>query len=109
MTRVLDTTSPLDLEPLPDAGVLDGAPRAGARVLATFGTVEVGVWEMTDGTATDTEVDEVFVVISGSGSVTFDGGEVVELGPGVTVRLHAGDRTTWTVREPLRKVYVADA
>jgi uncharacterized cupin superfamily protein len=26
---------------------------------------------------------------------------------GVAVRLHAGDRTTWTVTEALRKVYVA--
>jgi uncharacterized cupin superfamily protein len=31
----------------------------------------------------------------------------VELAPGSVVRLTAGMRTTWTVRETLRKIYVA--
>ena len=70
--------------------------------------VEVGVWEMTPGTATDVEVDEVFVVLAGAGTVTFDDdGEQVELGPGSVVRLRAGERTTWVVRETIRKIYVA--
>ena len=56
---------------------------------------------------TDIEVDEVFIVLSGSATLTFDDGEVIELSSGVTVHLRAGDRTTWTVHEPLRKVYVA--
>lgn len=69
--------------------------------------VEVGVWEMAPGTEQDTEVDEVFVVLAGRGSVTFDDGDVVDLAPGVVCRLRAGERTTWTVSETLRKVYVA--
>ena len=68
---------------------------------------EVGVWEMAPGTEQDTEVDEVFVVLAGRGTVTFDDGEVVELAPGVAVRLTAGERTTWVVTETLRKVYLA--
>jgi hypothetical protein len=59
--------------------------------LATLGTAEVGLWGMEPGTDHDTEVDEVFVVLA----------------PGVAVRLHAGERTTWVVTETLRKVYVA--
>jgi mannose-6-phosphate isomerase-like protein (cupin superfamily) len=69
--------------------------------------VEVGVWEMSPGTATDVEVDEVFVVLSGAATVTFDDGEAVDLGPGSVVRLRAGEHTTWVVRETLRKIYVA--
>jgi uncharacterized protein len=75
--------------------------------LGEVGGAEVGVWEMAPGTEQDTEVDEVFVVLAGRGTVTFDDGEVVELAPGVVVRLRAGERTTWVVTEALRKVYVA--
>jgi uncharacterized cupin superfamily protein len=39
--------------------------------------------------------------------VRFEGGETLALAPGVAVRLHTGERTEWTVTEPLRKVYVA--
>ncbi|MEP9363052.1 cupin domain-containing protein [Nocardioides sp. CN2-186] len=75
--------------------------------LATLGETEVGLWGMEPGTDHDTEVDEVFVVLAGRGTVEFEDGEVVTLAPGVAVRLSAGERTTWTVTETLRKVYVA--
>lgn len=78
--------------------------------LATLGSVEVGLWGMDPGTERDTEVDEVFVVLAGRGTVTFEGdedGEVVELRPGVVVRLRSGERTTWVVTEALRKLYLA--
>ncbi|WP_406830597.1 cupin domain-containing protein [Pedococcus sp. KACC 23699] len=107
MTRLLDTTAPIALDPVPPATVVHGDPRAGTRTLASVVGAEVGVWELTAGTVTDVEVDEVFVVLSGSATLTFDDGEVIELGPGVTVHLRAGDRTTWAVHAPLRKVYIA--
>jgi glycine/D-amino acid oxidase-like deaminating enzyme/uncharacterized cupin superfamily protein len=80
---------------------------ADAAELATLGDAEIGLWEMAPGTDHDTEVDEVFVVLAGHGTVEFEDGEVVTLAPGVAVRLRAGERTTWTVTETLRKVYVA--
>jgi len=103
--RVLDTGQPCPLAPVEPSTVVSGDPRTGSRALAAVAGAEVGVWEMTPGTATDVEVDEVFVVLSGSASVEFDDGTVLELGPSSTVRLRAGDRTTWTVHETLRKVY----
>lgn len=105
MQRILDTERPCRLAPLEPSTVLAGDPRAGSRALAAVAGAEVGVWEMTPGTATDVEVDEVFVVLSGSATVEFDDGTVLELRPSSTVRLRAGDRTTWTVHETLRKVY----
>ena len=75
--------------------------------LATVGDAEVGLWGMAPGVDHDTETDEVFVVLAGRGTVEFEDGEVVTLAPGVAVRLRAGERTTWTVTETLRKVYVA--
>ena len=74
--------------------------------LATVGATEVGLWGMEPGTDHDTEVDEVFVVLAGRGTVTFEDGEVVELRPGTAVRLRAGERTEWIVTETLRKMYV---
>ena len=53
---------PLDHEPLPAEEVVDGSPTAAVLTLDTVGGAEVGLWEMTEGTARDTEVDEVFVV-----------------------------------------------
>lgn len=104
--RLLDTTAPIDLEPLDSEVVVAGEPQAGARALAALAGLEVGVWEITPGTSTDVEADEVFVVLSGSATVSFEDGEVIQLGPGSAVRLRAGDHTTWTVHETLRKIYL---
>lgn len=98
----------IPLTPLPADQVLAGAPSAGATVLHEDAD-ELGVWEMTPGTATDVEADELFVVLSGRATVRFDEPELptIELAPGSVVRLTAGMRTTWVVHETLRKVYVA--
>lgn len=98
----------LGLEPLPldPTDVLDGTPSTRSAVLDTVGVAEIGVWEITSGTVEDVEVDEVFVVLSGRAVLEVDD-TTIELVPGVAVRLHAGDRTVWTVTETLRKLYVA--
>ncbi|PWJ25593.1 hypothetical protein ATK17_1724 [Branchiibius hedensis] len=97
----------MPLEPLPADQVLQGSPLAGTVPLTTVADTEVGVWEMTPGVCTDVETDEVFVVLSGSATVQFEDGTAVELGPGSVVRLYEGEHTTWTVRETLRKIYLA--
>jgi uncharacterized protein len=96
----------LDDLPLASVDVRSGEPTAGIVTLHDDFGVEIGVWELTEGTVTDTEVDEVFVVIAGAGSIEFADGERVELRPGVVVRLRAGEHTTWTITESLRKVWV---
>lgn len=93
--------------PLPTTDVVSGTPTTALAPLAELGPVEIGLWEMSLGTAVDTEVDEVFVVVAGSGAVEFTDGEVIDLRAGVVVRLTAGEQTRWTVTETLRKVYVA--
>lgn len=98
---------PLEPGTLDPADVVSGEPRTASTELAALDGTSVGVWEITVGTVRDTEIDEVFVVLSGDATVRFDDGSTLELGPGVAVRLYAGDRTVWEVRETLRKVYVA--
>jgi uncharacterized cupin superfamily protein len=104
---VLDAlTVVVDHEPLPPEQIVSGSPTTGALVLDETGGREIGVWEMTPGVATDVEVDEWFVVLAGSATVTGVAEDPVELAPGTVVQLTAGMRTTWTVHATLRKLYV---
>lgn len=103
---------PVQLEALPPQEILTGAPQAGIAELGTLGGAEYGLWEMSVGTATDVEADEVFVVTAGEGTVLiapFGGApaRTLHLIPGSIVRLHAGMHTTWTVTSALRKVWFA--
>lgn len=101
-------TLALTHEPVPADQVVTGAPTTGVRTLTEFAGVDVGVWEMSVGGMRDIEVDEVFVVLSGSARVEFaDGSPGLDLGSGDVVRLAAGTHTVWTVTEPLRKVYLS--
>lgn len=95
------------LTPVPAAQVVAGTPSTGSVDLDE--DMGVGVWEMTPGAMRDTEIDEVFVVVAGSATVEFtDPPQApLELAPGDVVRLESGMRTVWTVRETLRKVYLA--
>ncbi|MDH6197874.1 putative cupin superfamily protein [Mycobacterium frederiksbergense] len=98
----------LDHTPLPDELVVQGAPTTGHREVSSLSDLTIGVWEHTPGVSRDVEADEVFVVLSGDGSVAFDDGSpAIDLRPGSVVRLYAGQQTTWTIRETLRKVYIA--
>ena len=95
--------------PLAADEVVAGSPTAAIAVLDDTGDREIGIWEMTPGTATDTEADELFVVLSGRATIAFEDPSLppLEVGPGSVVRLAEGMRTTWTVIETLRKVYIA--
>jgi uncharacterized cupin superfamily protein len=96
----------LEFVAVPSDRVLGGSPAIGHAVLGTIGGVEFGVWEHTAGISTDVEIDEVFIVLAGMGTVEFDDGHPpLQLGPGTIARLQSGMRTVWTVTETLRKVY----
>lgn len=98
----------VDLEAVPAEEVVSGSPRQGIAELGEVGGCEVGIWELRDGVVTDTEVDELFVVLSGSATVELlDEDRSVQVGAGDVMRLVAGSRTRWTVTEYIRKVYIA--
>jgi uncharacterized cupin superfamily protein len=101
--------SVLDLEPSPLASsdIVGGSPEAHVSTVVDTPTLSVGVWELTPGTVTDTEIEEVFVVLSGSAVVEFaEDDRILQLSPGTIGRLGAGAQTRWTVTETLRKVYI---
>lgn len=95
------------LQGVPAAEVVEGAPRQGILTLGPVGGCEAGIWELRDGTVSDTEVDEVFLVISGSAVIELlDEGRTVEVTAGDVMRLVAGTRTRWRVPEHIRKVFL---
>jgi uncharacterized cupin superfamily protein len=89
----------LELEdwPLEPDQIVDGDPQVSGRVLDTSadGKVERGVWQHTVGVSRDTE----------RATIDVEDGPTLEVGPGDVGLLHAGDRTTWTVHEDLRKIF----
>jgi len=96
--------APGELDP---SHVIEGSPEVTEAVLSESadGRVVRGVWRITAGTVTDTEEDEVFVVLEGRATIVVVGGPTLQVGPGDVCVLERGTRTTWTVHEPLRKVF----
>ncbi|MCQ9133406.1 cupin domain-containing protein [Streptomyces hilarionis] len=97
----------LEPDPLDPAQILSGTPEVSGKVVweSDDGRQLRGIWQITPGVVTDTEADELFVVISGSATIAIEGGPVLTVGPGDMAVLREGDRTTWTVHETLRKAY----
>lgn len=97
----------LEPEPLDPDQIVSGDPVVTGKVLweSPDGRQLRGIWQITPGVVTDTEADELFVVVSGSATIEVEDGPTLSVGPGDMAVLRAGDRTTWTVHETLRKAY----
>jgi uncharacterized protein len=78
-----------------------------SRVLTTLHAQGLGLWEATPGRFGEVEEDEVFLILSGSGTLTFQDSSTIELEPGVLVRLQEGDGTVWEVHSRLRQLYLS--
>lgn len=97
----------LEHRPLPAEQVISGSPTTGMRLLDHRYGRQLGVWEMTPGVAIDVEEDEVFVVLSGRATLEGASPQTQHLTSGCLVRLTSGMRTTWSVHETLRKLFIA--
>ncbi|MEN2418491.1 cupin domain-containing protein [Streptomyces rimosus] len=97
----------LEPEPLDPAQIISGDPVVTGKVLweSPDGKQIRGIWQITPGVVTDTEANELFVVVSGRATIEVENGPVLEVGPGDACILREGDRTRWTVHETLRKAY----
>jgi uncharacterized protein len=101
-------TVPVKHEPFEADQLVAGEPTSGWLPLAGIDGIEVGIWEMTPGTITDIEADEVLCVLAGEALIEFlePSAESIELRPGSLVRLQVGWRTRWTVTQTVRKIAV---
>jgi uncharacterized protein len=71
------------------------------------GDAEVGVWQCTAGPSHWTLATHEFVhIVSGRMTVTPDGGEPQDIGPGDTAVFPRGWSGSWQIHETIRKVYV---
>ncbi|MFF3325636.1 cupin domain-containing protein [Streptomyces sp. NPDC002889] len=97
----------LEPDPLDPAQIVRGTPEVSSKVLweSRDGKQIRGIWQITPGVVTDTEANELFVVVSGRATIAVEGGSTFDVGPGDACVLREGDRTTWTVHETLRKAY----
>jgi uncharacterized cupin superfamily protein len=70
--------------------------------------VTTGIWEVTPGTFTATRegYNEICQILSGTATITEADGGSFEVGPGSLFVTPAGWRGTWSVHEPLRKMWV---
>ncbi len=98
----------LEYRDVPAAQLIAGPARVGTAELGSLHGCSIGVWEMSPSVTTDVEVDEFFVVLAGSATVSFaDGSPALQLQAGSVGHLAAGTATTWTVTDTLRKIYIA--
>jgi uncharacterized protein len=75
--------------------------------LWSAGDADAGVWECTAGPSYWVQDQHEFVhILSGTLTVTPDGGSAASLGPGDTAVFPRGWRGTWDLHETVRKVYV---
>jgi uncharacterized cupin superfamily protein len=101
------STASLDPWPLAADQIVEGSPQASGSILwkSADSRLANGVWECTTGAFTWLHADETLCVVSGRATVTPDGGEPVELSPGVIAFFPEGTRTRWQVHETLRKAF----
>jgi uncharacterized protein len=97
---------------LEDWGQLDeatGAPMhtSGTTLWTGEGGQEAGIWECTAGLSRwSLETNEFVHIVSGRMTVTPDGGEPTDFGPGGTAVFPRGWTGTWQIHDTIRKLYV---
>ena len=101
-------------EPVSAEQSIAGDPSTATTRLGEIFGAEFGLWEMSAGTMTDIEAEELFVVLSGTATVLIHeasgfAASELHLKPGSICQLSEGMHTTWVLDEPLRKIYLVAA
>lgn len=88
--------------------IISGDPAAREMILHEDDRMEVGVWEVGPGSFHSSKigVSEFMYFVSGAGTITREGGEVIDIRPDAYVSLPDGSHVVWNVEEPARKVYI---
>lgn len=80
------------------------------RAIRVSDALTVGLWKPNGVAGTRIEyrldAEETLVVLAGRGEVRVDGGEPIELRPGVVVSLPRGCELSWLVDEQFRELWI---
>lgn len=96
------------LQPIANDVIDYGTPREGWLSLGPVGDSAAGIWEMRDGSVFHTETSRVFVVISGGATIKLlDEGRSIDVKTGDVMRLNAGTKTRWIVKDHVRSVFMS--
>ena len=104
-----------DLEPWPFDNpasayrILRGNPRASGRLDdgSNEGRHRQGIWACTEGAFECTELgDELQTIISGRLTLTRQGAESIDCGPGDSVYTRKGERVIWDIKQDVTKVFL---
>lgn len=80
------------------------------RMVRSSDAFSVGLWKPNGVAGTNIEyrldADEILVVLRGSGEVRANGGEPIQLRPGVVVRLPRGSELSWVVDDDFRELWI---
>jgi uncharacterized cupin superfamily protein len=113
VTQPMVFTSPAEVElavaPIPRDWIVEGAPQAHSKRLATSpdGAAAVIAWSCTPGRFNwHYTTDEIAHVISGEAFITDGNGATRRLGPGNTVYFFAGSTCLWQVTHEIKKVAI---
>jgi uncharacterized cupin superfamily protein len=113
MSKPVVFAVPADVElapaPIPPAWIIEGAPQARSKRLATSadGTASVIAWSCSAGRFHwHYTVDETLHIIAGEVFVTDENGKSRRLGPGDMVFFPAGSHSVWHVPNGVRKLAV---
>lgn len=88
--------------------IIAGTPEASEAILHEDDHTEIGVWEITPGSfhSSKVGVSEFMYFLSGSGTITRESGEVIDIRPDTYVSLPDGSHVVWNVEETTRKLYI---
>ena len=101
------STAALDSWPIAPEQVVAGDPQASGALLwkSADSRLANGVWACTPGTFDWVHADETLCVVEGRATITPQGGEPFDIGPGSIAFFPEGTRTRWQVHETLRKAF----
>ncbi|AHK35242.1 hypothetical protein OPAG_09272 [Rhodococcus opacus PD630] len=100
---------PLTIELTDNQRAASTAPVRSARLYSNDESTQFhGVWEAEPGVHDDYLGQETVVILRGRATITGSSGHTVDVQAGDLVIIDPGEKTTWTVHETIRKVFVVN-
>ena len=99
--------APVEPVPIPEQDVISGKPESSWALLwrSQDGRLYNGVWHCTPGVFMLTHPAETICIVEGHVTVTPEGGDPIEIGPGEVAFIPEGTVAKWEVHETVKKAF----